>query len=386
LALSSPEALSRIPAADAGPVAVEVLRLRASMAPRHASWGTVASRDILVVVAEVGGARGVGECPSFPAPYYGPSWYGADLAALELVCGMLDEAPLTVGDLVRVLDRIKGCGPAKAGLEAALLDAGFRLEGASGRELLGAHAELAGLSCSVAAHGPPELVLAGIGERLEAGYARIKLKIGPRFDPRLVGTVRERYPELDLAIDANGSFSSLREAVELLVQLEGLSLSFLEQPFSELELEATRRLQDFVSIPVCLDESISSEASIRLAACLGAGSVFSLKPPRLGGIRATLACLRTVKELGYRCFVGGTHDGSVGRAILSILAARSEVTDPSEIVAPPFGPDDGLGEAGSWPAYRGPGLLPDEAVELVRRTGEVVVSGGARWGQRGMSA
>ena len=76
------------------------------------------------------------------------------------------------------------------------------------------------------------------------------------------------------------------------------------------------------SVPVCLDESLSSPQRVRDALRNGACAVACLKPARLGGMRATRSAHAECVAAGVPVFVGGFFEAGLGRASNLALAAR----------------------------------------------------------------
>ena len=126
---------------------------------------------------------------------------------------------------------------AKAALETAVLDAELRAAGISLARRLGATRD--SVECGVAvgiAGSVPEL-LDEVAAYVDAGYRRVKLKIRPGWDVEPVAAFRERFGDVPLQVDANGSYPLAD--VSRLRGLDPFGLLLIEQPLAEDDLAAT---------------------------------------------------------------------------------------------------------------------------------------------------
>jgi O-succinylbenzoate synthase len=207
------------------------------------------------------------------------------------------------------------------------------------------------------------------------GAALVKLKVTPRpADLDAVTAVRAAWPQLPLAVDANGTLDARSLAV-----LAPVGLAYVEQPAPADDLLASAALARRTDVPIALDESITSLAALEVALAVGAGTVVNVKPARLGGVATAAEVARAAAEAGCATFVGGMLETGVGRAAALAVAAlpwctlptdlgpssrylRPDVTEPIELDAEgrlvvPAGP--GIGVAPD------PDRLADVAVERV---------------------
>src|SRR5690606_6575565 len=148
-----------------------------------------------------------GECPALPRPGYTAEYLAGSWAVLrDVLVGVVLDDPVSA---LATLTRVPGHQMARGALVGALVDLDLRAAGRSlvaalaggeptaptvrSRAVIGIHDTDAGLEAAVAA-------------ALEVGPRSIKLKIGPPHDVEAVRTVRRGWPELPLAVDANGSY------------------------------------------------------------------------------------------------------------------------------------------------------------------------------------
>src|SRR4029077_15331618 len=124
-------------------------------------------------------------------------------------------------------------------------------------------------------------LLTTVGDYLDQGYRRVKLKIKPGWDAEPVRAVRERFGDVPLQVDANTAYA-LADA-QPLAKLDPFNLLLIEQPLPEEEVLAHAKLARMVVTPICLDESITSAQAAADAIELGACRVINIKPGRVGG-------------------------------------------------------------------------------------------------------
>ncbi len=302
--------------------------------------------------------------PSYSAEYLSGA---GDVIRRFLVPSLLDRGDLEPADIAPALAWVRGHRMAKATVEMAILDAWLRAQKCSLATYLGATRSSVPVGVSIGImDGIPQL-LDAVGEYLDEGYLRIKLKIEPGWDVEPVRAVRERFgSQVMLQVDANAAYTPAD--ADRLIELDEFGLALLEQPFAEGDVRAHAALADRVRTPICLDESIVSASSAAEAIALGACSVVNIKAGRVGGYlearRVHDACVAA--EIPAWC--GGMLETGLGQAANLAIAALPGCTLPADIApsARYFDRDITeplLMEAGRMTVPDGPGLgiepLPD---------------------------
>lgn len=255
--------------------------------------------------------------------------------------------------------RLAGVPLAFAALEMAVADVHLRASGISLAESLGINADADGredhghernpgaldhphphpshhphpisvpVGAVVGKTGNVETLLSEVDAQVDAGFARVKLKIGPGWDVGPVTAVRGRHPDVMLQVDANGSYS--RTDLAHLIELDGLDLACIEQPFGTDDLEGHALLARSMRTPVCLDESLHSPESVRSAMAMGACEVVCVKPARLGGLTAALEVYRDCAGAGAPLWVGGMFESGYARSVNTALAALPGFVLPGDL-------------------------------------------------------
>jgi len=167
------------------------------------------------------------------------------------------------------------------------------------------------------------------------GYRRVKLKITPGWDDEPLGEVRRRWPGIVLFADANGTYAeeAPAEAVARLARLDRHGLACVEQPLGDADLAGHRELARRLRTPLCLDESLSSVASVIAALDMGACSVVNVKAGRLGGYLEAVRVHDLCAERGVPVWCGGMVETGIGRAANVALASLPNFTLPGDLSA-----------------------------------------------------
>ena len=349
----------QLPGDDSGEIGARLVGLelvRVSV-PLREEWasaaGTFSQRDSLLVRAVLsapspgGGlqeSEGWGECGALPDPTYSSEYTAA---AAEVACNYLVPALLRAGvasaeAVGPALWGTKGHQMAKAAFEAALLDAQLRAGGQRMADFLAAKSKLgepasasvvAGVAVGLAEH--VGTVLEEVERHIAAGYHRVKLKITPEHDVEVLSAVRDRWPELVLFADANGSYRHLgfADVVALLSRLDGLGLTCLEQPLGESDLVGHARLARWLGTPICLDETLTSLDTVATALELGACSVVNIKASRLGGYLAAVEAHDLCASRDVPVWCGGMVETGIARAANVALAALPRFSLPGDLSA-----------------------------------------------------
>jgi O-succinylbenzoate synthase len=221
---------------------------------------------------------------------------------------------------------------AKSAIEMAILDAQLRARSQSLANYFGVTRAQVPSGVSVGIMDAVPQLLDAVGNYLDQGYARIKLKIKPGWDVVPVRAVRERFgDEVQLQVDANAAYS-LADAPQLR-QLDDFNLLLIEQPLGEDDMYQHAQLAKKMRTPICLDESITSVKSAADAISLGALEIINIKPGRVGGYLEARRIHDLAKAHGKAVWCGGMLETGLGRAANAALAGLDGFTLPGDISA-----------------------------------------------------
>ena len=301
--------------------------------PFETSFGVEHDRECLLIRLEADGQEGWGECVAggFPGFSYETAYTAWRVLEAHLLPAILGHELRGISDLRARIAQVKGHPMAKAGLELALWDWMGRTAGLPLVDLLGGRRTRVQVGVSIGIQPSIDGLLQVIENHLSEGYARIKLKIKPGHDVEVVRAARSAFPDVLLQVDANGAYTP--DQAEELLALDAFNLVLIEQPFPGEELLAHARLQERLSTPICLDESVGSEAEARQALELGACRVINIKPGRVSGLSEAVAIHDLCRKRGVPVWCGGMLETGVGRAANLALAALPGFTLPGDISA-----------------------------------------------------
>lgn len=351
------------------------LPLRESFAAGH---GTTSVRTVTVVLAETDVGPGWGECSALPEPTYTAEWAAGAFQALT------EAGPFLLGRPLRPAEAGAAAGKAgvqmgpmaRACLEMALLDAHLTAADRSLGDWLGATTDSVPAGVSIGLDSIEATVDRAV-QLAEDGYRRLKVKIQPGHDLDLVRAIRSRLPEVELQVDANGTYGS--DDVDHLQRIVEAGVDAVEQPFAIDCPSAARELIERLAVgdresrvPVVADEAVQSPADYEPLRLAGAMTGLSIKPPRVGGFAAAA-------ELHDRCLAdrlpataGGMLETGLGRHALAAVAALPGFTLTGDLspagrwlAADPW-PDLSMTD-GRLSVPSGPGVAPPPDRELLDR-------------------
>jgi O-succinylbenzoate synthase len=105
----------------------------------------------------------------------------------------------------------------------------------------------------------------------------------------------------------------------------------IEQPFAKDALCELAKLQQALKTPICLDESATSPGITRAALSLGSGRIVNIKPPRVGGILASMAIHDMCAEQSVPIWVGGMLETGIGRGFNLAVASMPHFSLPADM-------------------------------------------------------
>lgn len=314
--------------------AVELRRIRLSLvAPFETSFGVQTERDILLLKATTSEGEGWGECVAGEEPTYSSEYVDAAQHVLvhHLLPRLFDQDIADSSDVARLLHAVHGHHMAKSAIEMAVLDAELRARGESFGHFFGAVRPAVDCGVSVGIHPSIGMLLDTVGDYLDQGYRRIKLKVKPGWDLEPVREVRERFGEVPLQVDANTAYT-LAHSTHL-AKLDPFGLLLIEQPLPEDQVLAHAELARIVRTPICLDESITSAQAAGDAIRLDACRIINVKPGRVGGYLEARRIHDLCEAHGIPVWMGGMLETGIGRAGNVAMAAMRNFSLPGDTSA-----------------------------------------------------
>lgn len=297
------------------------------------SSGGSQDRRVVLLTLFGEGLEGWSECVAAADPSYAyetadTAWHVLTDFILPAIVGQTFTEP---DEILRPVDWVRGHGMAKAAVEMAAWDLAARRDGVSLSKKLGGTRASVPVGVSVGLKSTDEALHEQVTGFLEDGYARVKIKIKPGRDIEMLSGLRDRFPDVDFMADANSAYR-LADAPRL-KELDALDLTMIEQPLRYDDFLEHSKLQKLIETPVCLDESIKSDADAELALELGSCRIINIKPGRVGGLAASRSIHDRMQSAELPVWCGGMLESGVGRAHNVALASLPGFTLPGDISA-----------------------------------------------------
>ena len=298
------------------------------------SFGRTTERRILLVrVIDKDGAEGWGECTAGEGPFYCEEWTQTAWTTIKTFL-----APMMVGEKIEsaahaseLMSAVRGNRMAKAAIETACWDLeAKRLKVPLWKHLGGVRTEITS-GVSIGIQNTPDELIEAIDKEFAAGYQRIKIKIKPGWDLKIVEEVRRKFPDIPLMTDANSAYSL--SDVALFQEMDRFNLMMIEQPLAHDDIFDHAELQRQINTAVCLDESIHSNADAKHAIALGSCRIINLKLGRVGGHAQAKQVEHVCRENSIPVWCGGMLESGIGRAHNIAMATLEGFTLPGDVSA-----------------------------------------------------
>jgi O-succinylbenzoate synthase len=294
---------------------------------------TTERRIVLVRVRDKDGAEGWGECTAGEGPFYSEEWTDT---AWDTMREFL--APMVAGrridnanQVFPVMKAVRGHRMAKAAIENACWDLEARRAGLPLWNYLGGTQREIPCGVSIGIQDTPEILLEKIENEVAAGYQRIKIKIKPGWDVKIVERVRKQFPDIRLMGDANSAYTLAD--VSLFKELDRFNLMMIEQPLAHDDIFDHAILQQQIETAVCLDESIHSAEDARHAIDLKSCRIINVKLGRVGGHAEAKRLEQVARESNVPVWCGGMLEAGIGRAHNIAMATLAGFTLPGDVSA-----------------------------------------------------
>jgi O-succinylbenzoate synthase len=294
---------------------------------------TTERRIVLARVNDADGAEGWGECTAGEGPFY-------SYESTETAWSVLNEflAPMVIGQKIEnaagafaLMKPVRGHRMAKATIETACWDLEAKRAGVPlWKHLGGVRSEIA-CGVSIGIQDTPEILLEKIRKEVDAGYQRIKIKIKPGWDLKIIERVRKEFPDIRLMGDANSAYKLAD--VSLFQQLDQFNLMMLEQPLAHDDIFDHASLQRQIQTPVCLDESIRSAEDAAHAISLGSCRIINVKLGRVGGHKEAKRIETVTCDNKIPIWCGGMLESGIGRAHNIAMSTLANFTLPGDVSA-----------------------------------------------------
>jgi O-succinylbenzoate synthase len=294
---------------------------------------TTERRIVLARVTDSDGAEGWGECSAGEGPFYSDEWTDTAWVTLrEFLAPMILGTNLqTAANAFAAMRPVRGHRMAKATIENACWDLEARKLGVPLWQHLGGTRKEISCGVSIGIQNTPDVLLEKIRKEVNAGYQRIKIKIKPGWDLKIVELVRKEFPEIRLMGDANSAYTLAD--VALFQELDRFKLMMFEQPLTHNDIFDHARLQTQIQTPICLDESIHSADTAVHAIELGSCRIINVKLGRVGGHSEAKRLEQVARERNIPVWCGGMLESGIGRAHNIAMSTLAGFSLPGDVSA-----------------------------------------------------
>lgn len=302
--------------------------------PFETSFGTLQDKEFLVLEAKTeDGLKGYGEGVAFTAPWYTEETVTSMEHVLTqfLIPAILHKDITHPDELQAIFKSIRRNAMAKACLEGAFWDLYAQTTQQSLAQAIGGTASRITVGVSIGIQPTVEQLLKTIDFYLKEGYKRIKIKIKPGWDIDVVKAIRAQFGNIPLMVDANSAYTL--NDIEHLKQLDAYNLLMIEQPLAYDDIVDHAKLQQVITTPICLDESINSFEDARRAIELGSCKIINIKIGRVGGITVAKQIHDYCEARGIVVWCGGMLEAGIGRAHNVALTSLSNFMLPGDTAA-----------------------------------------------------
>jgi O-succinylbenzoate synthase len=316
---------------------VEAITLREIRMPLvhffETSFGRTYSRRILLVTVHCDGVDGWAESVAGEDPYYSSEWTESAWPTIRqhLAPAVLGRSLNSARESAPLMAKVRGHRMAKAAVENALWDAEAKQRKQPLWKLLGGTRHEIQCGVSIGIQDSVEQLLDKVQLELAAGYRRIKLKVKPGWDLKIIERVRSRWPDISLSCDANSAYTL--DDLDHLRQFDQFNLLMIEQPLWNDDIYYHARLQCELRTSICLDESIRHARDCAAAVETGACRIVNVKVGRVGGFSEAKKIHDLCQSHNVPVWCGGMLESGIGRAHNVALSTLENFKLPGDVSA-----------------------------------------------------
>jgi O-succinylbenzoate synthase len=229
------------------------------------------------------------------------------------------------------MTKVRGHEMAKSALENALWDAEAKEKQQPLWKLLGGTLREISCGVSIGIQDSIEQLLNKIETEVAAGYRRIKLKVKPGWDTKVLERVRSRWPDIVLSCDANSAYTL--DELEHLREFDQFNLLMIEQPLWHDDIYYHSHLQKALRTAICLDESIRHARDASKALDIGACRIINIKVGRVGGFTEAKKIHEVCASRDIPVWCGGMLESGIGRSHNIALSTLHNFRLPGDVSA-----------------------------------------------------
>jgi L-alanine-DL-glutamate epimerase-like enolase superfamily enzyme len=273
--------------------------------------------------------------------HIGASYEGIQATLERFKPLLIGKDPFDLELILRELDRnLAGNNQAKAAIDCALYDLMAKSLGVPLYKLFGGKVRDRVPILRILAIKTPQEMAVSAQKLADKGYGYFKIKVHGDVaeDVARVKAIRRQVgDDAHLTIDANQSYQP-KDAIAAINRMAEFNIDLVEQPVKVDDMRGLKLVTDSVPVTVEADESGGSLNDVMTLVMNRVVDAVSLKIPRLGGLRHTVAAARICEAGGIRYRFGA----AVGSRLLSATAMHLAAALPGVDYACELGEFDRL--------------------------------------------
>ncbi|SHM63649.1 o-succinylbenzoate synthase [Gracilibacillus kekensis] len=290
---------------------------------------TIKDKDVIITeLIDENGIKGYGESVAFASPWYTEETTDTVQHMIEHHLWPLIKAQRIEHPRELELHQVRRNHMAKATIEGAVWDLYAKQQKKPLYQVIGGTTNKIPVGAAIGMQSDDQQLLIKIHEALNEGYQRIKLKINPTQDLHILEKVREHFPTIPLMVDANSGYT-LKD-IDHLKRLDQYNLMMIEQPLAHDDFIDHAKLQEQITTPICLDESINTLADVTTAIELKSCKIISIKLSKVGGFTNAIAIHDYCQAHNVPVWCGGMLEAGVGRSQSLALATLPNFQFPAD--------------------------------------------------------
>jgi o-succinylbenzoate synthase len=331
------------------------------LTPFTISTGTMHEKLFPLLTLRANGLEGYAEGVMDPLPDYLDETIAGAMMLLRdvLIPQMIGRSFDNPAAVEKLLVHWRGHYMTKAMVEMAFWDLWAKSLNLPLKTLLGGERDAIDVGVSLGI-GPIDDTIDRARKHLDLGYRRIKLKIMPGHDVKLLAEVRHALPDAHLTVDANSAYTLAD--MDVLTALDDFDLDYIEQPLAWDDIHDHAVLQAGMKTAICLDECIRTAQHARKALESGATRVINIKVGRVGGYLEARRIHDLCASWNFPVWCGGMLESGIGRAHNIHLSTLANFRKPGDTSSSSrYFARDIVNEAleakdGRMPVPQGPGI------------------------------
>ena len=207
---------------------------------------------------------------------------------------------------------------AKAAIDIACYDLMGKASGQPVYNLIGGRAHDNLQYPKVLSIEAPEIMAEKAKLAMEQGFSSLKLKVGgadSAMDIKRIYAVREAVgPDMPIRIDVNQGWKTAGHAIQVIHQLDGAGLTWIEQPIRMGDIRGLADVRSKTATPIMADETVQTMEDVLEIIRLDAADYINIKLMKSGGIFPAVQMAKAAEGAGIIAQIGSMVESSVGSA------------------------------------------------------------------------